>query len=152
MGATKKKSNDHARDTIVVAKLVCKTLIFVHNTTIKFCNEIERLRVEKEIDAEIKRDLIPKFITAATKATTNVLDCIDLTNTHKPLNGHINKRITTKQTKLQRELKATSETRTQCPQKMVQVKKGTLQALNFNYRSFVDKHEEKERKKEDSTT
>ena len=74
MDATKRKSNNHTRDTTVVAKLVGKTLSFVHSTTINFWNEIERLRVKKEIDAEINRDLIPKFITAAIEATAQVLD------------------------------------------------------------------------------
>ena len=69
MEAAKKKSNNHTRDTIVVAELVDKTSSFVHNTTIKFLNEIEQLQVEKEIDTEIKRDLIPKTITTATEAT-----------------------------------------------------------------------------------
>ena len=72
---------------------------------INFWIEIDRLRVEKEIDAEIKRDLIPKSITAATEATAQVLDQIDLANPSKPLEDYIDKRIKAGQTKLRRELK-----------------------------------------------
>ena len=105
LDATKKKSEDQVRDALVVNELVGKILNFVRNTTIKFWIEIDRLRVEKEIEAEIKRDLIPKSITAATEATAQVLDQIDLANPSKPLEDYIDKRIKAGQTKLRRELK-----------------------------------------------
>ena len=66
LDATKKKSNDLPRDALKITKLAYKTSSFVCNTAVKFWIEIDRLRVEKELDAEIKRHLIPESITAAT--------------------------------------------------------------------------------------
>jgi hypothetical protein len=103
--ATKKKSDDYPRDAVIVSELIAKTSSFVHNTTIKFWKEMSRLALEKEIDAKIERDLIPKTITAATEAAAQVLDKIDLANPPKPLDNYIDKRIKAGQTKLQRELK-----------------------------------------------
>ena len=54
---------------------------------------MDQLRVEQEIDAKIKRDLIPKFITAAIEATAQVLGQIDLANPPEPLNDYTDKRI-----------------------------------------------------------
>ena len=105
LDATKKKSADPRSDALVITELVAKTSNFVCNTTIKFWIEIDRLRIEKEIVAEIKRDLIPKSIAAVTEATAQVLDQIDLANPPKPLDDYIDKRIKGGQTKLRRELK-----------------------------------------------
>ena len=134
LDATKKKSDDQVRDALVITKLVGKTSTFFCNTTIEFWIEIDPLRIEKEIDAEIKRALVPKSITAAIIATAQVLDQIDLANPPKPLDNYINKRIKAGQTKLQRELKndqrlncsGNAKNRSRRPPKMVQVQKGTF--------------------------
>ena len=67
---------------------------------------MSNIELEKEIDAEIKRDLVPKSITAATEAAAHVLETIDLANPPKPLDDYIDKRIKAGQTKLRRELKS----------------------------------------------
>ena len=68
-----KKRNNYTEDIIVVAESVDKASRFVHNTSIKYWDEIEQLELEKEIDAKIKRDFIPKSITTATETTAQVL-------------------------------------------------------------------------------
>ena len=47
----------------------------------------------KKIDADIKRDSIPKSITAATEAPAQVLDQINLVNPPKPIDDFIEERI-----------------------------------------------------------
>ena len=103
--AAKKKSDNREGDKATITEILSKTACFVHDTTIKFWNVLSDLELEKEIDAEIKRDLVPKSITAATEAAAHVLDKIDLANPPKPLDDYIDKRIKAGQTKLRRELK-----------------------------------------------
>ena len=45
------------------------------------------------MDAEFKRDPIPKSITAATEAPAQVLDQINLVNPPKPIDDFIEERI-----------------------------------------------------------